>query len=284
MLVTAPLAVYLGLQPSARRDLAYAGACVLVTVALSWGPADEFEQLERAWVVLLTGAIASMVLVNGGRSWIRTSLGALGLAGGAAAVLMVVTHLTWGKVAGVVEQHFFPPARAVVDLIAPVGSPSREPINASVLAVVRALSSLLPGVVLLQSLAAQALAWALYRRIARTPRGEPLGALALFRFNDHLIWGVALSLVAVLLPRLAWARALGGNLLLFFGGLYLVRGVAVLAAVASAVGFTGLVASLAVLAGTVLLWWILAPALLVLGLTDTLVDWRLRLARAAGKP
>jgi hypothetical protein len=39
-----------------------------------------------------------------------------------------------------------------------------------------------------------------------------------------------------------------------------------------------------VLAGTVLLWWILAPALLVLGLTDTLVDWRLRLARAAGKP
>ena len=281
--MAAPLAVYLALQPSARRDLAYAAACVLVTLALCWGPADEFEQLERAWVVLLTAAVA-IAVITGGRSWVTTSLLALGLAGGAAAALMVVTHLSWGKVAGVAEQHFFPPARSLVDLVAPVGAPARESVNESLLAFVRVLSRFLPGVVLLQSLAAQALAWALYHRIARAPRGEPLGALAGFRFNDHLIWGVALSLVAVLLPRLGWARAMGGNLLLFFGGLYLVRGVAVLAAVAVAARFTGLLASAVVLLGTVLLWWILAPALLVLGLTDTLVDWRLRLARAAGKP
>ena len=282
--MTAPLAAYLALQPSSRRDLAYASACVLVTVALSWGPADDFEQLERAWVVLLTAGIAIVLLVGGRRGWVATSLGALGLAGGAAAILMVATHLTLGKVAGAVEQHYFTPARSLVDLVAPVGNPARESLNTSLLAVVGALSRVLPGVVLLQSLAAQALAWALYHRIARAPRGEPVGALAGFRFNDHLIWGVALSLVAVLLPRLGWARALGGNLLLFFGGLYLVRGVAVLAAVASAVGFTGLVASAVVLVGTVLLWWILAPALVVLGLTDTLVDWRVRLARAVGKP
>ena len=282
--MAAPLAVYLALQASARRDLAYAAACLAVTVALCWGPADEFEQLTRAWVVLLAAGIAVVLIATGGRSWVATSLGALTLAAGAAAILMAVTHLTLGKVAGVVEQHYFPPARSLVDLVAPVGSETRESVNGSLLAVVHTLGRFLPGVLLLQSLAAQALAWALYHRIARAPRGEPVEALTRFRFNDHLIWGVAISLVAVLLPRLGWARALGGNLLLFFGGLYLVRGVAVLAAVAAAVGFTGLMASAVALIGTLLLWWILAPALLVLGLTDTLVDWRLRLARAAGKP
>ena len=282
--MAAPLAVYLGLQRSSRRDVAYAAVIALLAVFLCLGPADKFEQLERAWVVLLTGSVAIVLIATRARGYAASSLLAVAGAGGAAGVLMVVTRLTWGKVAGLVEHHYFLLARTLVDLIAPVGNPARESINDSLLGGIRMLSGFLPGLVLLQSLAALALAWALYHRLAREPRSEPLGPLAGFRFNDHLIWGVALSLVVVLLPRLGGARALGGNLLLFFGGIYLVRGVAVLAAVAAATGFTGLLAYVIVLLVTVFLMPVVALTALALGLTDTLVDWRLRLARAVHKP
>lgn len=279
--MAAPLAVYLGLQRPARRDLAFAATCALVAVVLCLGPDDHYEQLACAWVVLLTASVAIVVLTTRARSYAASSLAAVAGAGAAAGVLMVITHLTWGKVAGLVEQHYFLMARTLVDLIAPVGSSARETVNDSLIAGIRMLSGFLPGLVLLQSLAALALAWALYHRLAREPRGEPLGQLAGFRFNDHLIWGVALSLVVLLLPRLGGAHALGGNLLLFFGGLYLVRGVAVLAAVAAATGFTGALAYLIVLLLTLFLLPVVALTALALGLTDTLVDWRLRLARAA---
>jgi hypothetical protein len=261
----------------------WAVAVAIIAVLLSLGPADEFEQLERAWVVLLTASLAIVLIATGARGYASSSLLAVAGAGGAAGILMLVTHLTWGMVAGLVEHHYFLLARTLVDLVAPVGTPAHETINGSLLGGIHVLSGLLPGLVLLQSLAALALAWALYHRIARQPRSEPLGPLALFRFNDHLIWGVAVSLLVVLLPRLAWAKALGGNLLVFFGGLYLVRGVAVLAAVAAAVGFSGLLASLIVLFVSAFLMPVVAVTALALGLSDTLVDWRLRLARAVSK-
>jgi hypothetical protein len=282
--VAAPLAVYLALQRPARRDLVWAAVCALLALLLCLGPADDFEQLERAWVVLLTAGVAIVLIATRARRYAAASLLAVAGAGGAAGVLMVMTGLTWGKVAGLVEHHYFLLARTLVDLVAPVGNPAREMINDSVIAGIRMLSGFLPGLVLLQSLAALGLAWALYHRIAREPRSEPLGQLTVFRFNDHLIWGVALSLAVVLLPRLGWARALGGNLLLFFGGLYMVRGVAVLAAVAAATGFTGLLAYIVVLLVTVFLLPVVALMALALGLTDTLVDWRTRLARAVHKP
>jgi hypothetical protein len=282
--VAAPLAAYLALQQPARRDAVVAAACALVAVLLCLGPADDFEQLERAWVVLLTASVAIVLITTRVRGYAAASLLAVAGAGGAAGALMLITRLTWAKVAGLVAHHYFLLARTVVDVVAPVGSPARESVNDSLLGGIRMLSGFLPGLVLLQSLAALALAWALYHRIAREPRSEPLGQLAAYRFNDHLIWGVVLALVVVLLPRLGWARPLGGNLLFFFGGLYLMRGIAVLAAVAAATGVSGLLAYVAVLLVTVFLMPVVAVAALALGLTDTLVDWRLRLARAVHKP
>ncbi len=281
--MVAPLAAYLGVQRPSRRDAALALALVAFLVWLLVGPGDEFEQLERAWVVLLTGSLVVVLVIGRSRGFVATTLSAVAGAGAAAAILAVATRLTPGKLVGMAQQHYFLQARQLLDLVAPVGSAVRETVQQSFQAGVTLLGRFLPGVVLLQSLAAMALAWALYQRLARQPQSEPLPPLAAFRFNDHLIWGVAISLAVLVLPRLGWARPLGGNLLLFFGGLYLVRGVAVLAAIAIAAGFTGLGAAVLAVIGAALLWWLLAPAALLLGLTDTLVDWRLRLARAAPK-
>jgi hypothetical protein len=132
-----------------------------------------------------------------------------------------------------------------------------------------------PALLGLESLSALALAWALHHRMSRTRIGEPLGGLVDFRFNDQLAWGVIVGAALVLLrPPGAW-HVLGLNLLLFFGVLYAVRGLAVLlwflrATQASAPA----IAALAVVAGL-----LSAPAAIglgLIGLGDSWIDWRSR--------
>ena len=56
-----------------------------------------------------------------------------------------------------------------------------------------------------------------------------MGPLTEFRFNDQLIWALAVGLTLSLLPAFSDGRNAGFNLLLFFGALYAVRGLGVLA-------------------------------------------------------
>lgn len=292
-LVAAPLIAYLGLQQPARRDLVWTVGLALLVFWVLAGPADGFDQFERAWLVLLTGSLAIVIAAGRPRSFVAAALAAVAGAAAAAAVLMLLTGRSWGQLVWLAERHYGAQARLLIgqlsDLTAaagPAGSGGPALLGTlenSVLLGVRLVSSLFPGLVLLQSVAALALAWALYHRIAREPHGEPLGTLAGFRFNDHLIWGVALSLLVFVLPRLGWVNALGGNLLVFFGGLYVVRGCAVLMAAAAAGGFGGPLAALLVVFVTLFLMPVAALAALALGLTDTLMDWRRRLARAVQK-
>jgi hypothetical protein len=142
------------------------------------------------------------------------------------------------------------------------------------------MSELVPGLVLLQSLAALSFAWAIYRRVARHPEGAGLPPLREFRFNDHLIWGAVLALMALVVPGLAWSQAVGGNLAVFFGGLYVVRGLGIVLAAAAAGGLTGPVALMLGLATALFLLPVAALVALTLGVSDTWVDWR-RLLRAA---
>lgn len=79
-----------------------------------------------------------------------------------------------------------------------------------------------------ESLAALALAWSLYHRLARARIGPPLGKLKEFRFDDQMVWGVVAGLVMVLVPRLAGWKTFGLNLLAFFGALYGLRGLGVI--------------------------------------------------------
>lgn len=292
--MAAPLATLLGVQRPTRRDWAVAAVLALLVLWLSAGPADSFAQLERAWLVLLTASLGIVLAWGRPGGFVTSSLVALAGASGAAAVLALITQLSWGKLVWLAERHYGLQVSWLLQLFAAAAPATGAPaaggadlvsmLQSSLLVGVRLVSSLFPGLVLLQSVAALALAWALYHRLAERPRGEPLGSLAAFRFNDHLIWGVAVSLLVLVLPRLGWVNALGGNLLVFFSGLYVVRGVAVISAAAAAGGIGGPFAILAVLFVTLFLMPVAALAALALGLTDTLMDWRRRLARARPKP
>ena len=128
-----------------------------------------------------------------------------------------------------------------------------------------------PALLGLESLVILALAWALFHRLSRVRIGAPLAPLREFRFNDQLVWGVLLAITILLLPTLAMVRAAGWNLLLFFGGLYAVRGFGVLAWFLAPGRFA--------LPLIVLLLFMFPPlgALAFgLGLGDTWLDWRNR--------
>lgn len=135
-----------------------------------------------------------------------------------------------------------------------------------------AISTVSPAVIALQAMAVLALAWGLFHRLSRTRVGPPLGQLAEFRFSDLLVWGVIAGIVVIVLPGLAPLRGVAANLLVFFGALYAVRGVAVLWFFASPGPVLTVVA---VLAGVFLSQFVL-PTAACLGLSDTWIDWRRR--------
>lgn len=138
----------------------------------------------------------------------------------------------------------------------------------------------IPAILALESLAALALAWSLYHRLSRTRLGAPLAPWREFRFNDQLVWGLIVGLTILLLPltapdlagTMASLRGLGINLLVFFGVLYALRGIGVLAWFIAPGGPVA-----AVLLGILMLFIpVLNVGAVLLGVGDTWFDWRRR--------
>ena len=134
---------------------------------------------------------------------------------------------------------------------------------------------LIPALLALESLAALGLAWGVYHRLSPVTIGPRLGPLTEFRFNDQIIWALAVGLILSLLPAFSDGRNAGFNLLLFFGALYAVRGLGVLAWISK--GRYIFIIVLSLIPQGVLLLGLLA---LALGLGDTWLDLRRR-ARAS---
>jgi hypothetical protein len=133
---------------------------------------------------------------------------------------------------------------------------------------------LIPALLALESLAALGLAWGVYHRLSPVRIGPPMGPLTEFRFNDQIIWALAVGLTLSLLPAFSDGRNAGFNLLLFFGALYAIRGLGVLAWISK--GRYVFIIVLSLIPQGVFLLGLLA---LALGLGDTWLDLRRR-ARA----
>jgi len=136
-------------------------------------------------------------------------------------------------------------------------------------------TSLLPALLALESLAALALAWSVYHRLATVAIGPQFRQLREFRFNDQLIWGLAVGLTILFLPPFQEARNVGFNLLVFFGALYLLRGVGVLSWISRGRG----VATILILLTAFATPLVVALALCV-GVGDTWMDWRKKIQPA----
>lgn len=259
------------------------------------GDAATFGNLVRGWALLLAGCFGIVCFVAAPRPFFVKALLAL-----AATIVIALTMLLAGSVSldgasQVISAEF---ARRNAEFLAFVTSnpqwkelsrsfPSLSTLPENAAQQLAAISKtglvLFPALLALQSLAGLGLAWATYHRLSRQRVGAPLAPLRDFRFNDQLVWGLIAGLVILVLPSLGSIRGLGQNLVLFFGALYAMRGLGVLAWFMAPGVFA---ASLAV--GFVLLF---APVLqffaffgfLTLGITalglgvgDTWADWRSR--------
>lgn len=175
------------------------------------------------------------------------------------------SRASWRQVTGTPEWKEFvaenPPAGELADMV-----------DTQLAALPVTSRILFPSLAALEALAALALAWALYHRLGRARIGPPLAAIRDFRFNDHLVWGVIAGLGMVLIPGIALVRAIGANLLLFFGALYTIRGVGVFLWMAS----PGRMATALLVVLTLLFWNVLGVMALGLGVGDTWLDWRSR--------
>jgi uncharacterized protein YybS (DUF2232 family) len=136
-------------------------------------------------------------------------------------------------------------------------------------------SQLYPALLALAGIAGLRLAWSWYHRLAVHPLGAPPAPFRAFSFSDQLVWGWVIALALALAPVPEPWQVAGANLLLVLGVLYAARGLAV--ALAQTGGVAGPVAVVLGLVTLFLLPFVVG-GLTLLGLADTWLDFRRRLA------
>jgi hypothetical protein len=233
-------------------------------------------QFARSAAVLVSGCFLALTLWRPSNRMCR-ALAATAGAGLALAIWMVGLGVRWATLQAAVEeevQTFQTAMRATLSRTEGWSEMSRQ---MSLMA--DTVSLLYPGLLALAAIAGLRLAWAWYHRIADRPVGAPPVPFPAFGFSDQLVWGWVVGLALALLPEPAWARVAGANVLLVWGALYAMRGLAVLATV-------GRRTPPAVLLGLAMVTVVLLPFVLggltVVGLADTWLDFRRRQTPATG--
>ena len=296
-------ALLLALPPRRPAQLVLAALGLLLALA---GPLDSaIGQFDRVWALLLgVWFVVSLYVVRDISLTSRSLLATLATAASSAIFLLFRP----GGIAGLDRELNATLTAAVkqqIELWNAAGAKLPPAFVQGMYRVVEMRSQVALALAALASMAALALAWAVYRRTTlRTPRDEPADAqgaptatgapaapvaplppLREFRFRDELVWVLIAGVLLVLVPGLGQgAVRAGSNLLTFMGALYALRGVAVLVSMSGgAFGLGGLLLVLfAALADSWIPALVISAAVLV-GLTDTWLDLRARLAAPSGQ-
>ncbi len=271
-----------------------AGLAVMWTAIAAWVVSREatlgqFDVLVTGWALVLSAAFGALALRRSAASTpffsravtaIALSLALSGgvmmlVPGGPVAVREAVgtefgrraadALKDWREMTGRPEWKEFVIANPSADSLA-------QQMDAQIQATPEASQGLFPAMLALESLAALALAWALYHRVGRARIGPALADLREFRFSDQLVWGFVTGLALVVVPGFAPLRMVGANLLMFFGAIYALRGMGV------ALHFLapGRWMMVMLAAFTLLFYNVVGVLALGLGLGDTWLDWRRR--------
>jgi hypothetical protein len=235
----------------------------------------------RAWSLIAGGAFVAVTAARGHTGLVGRTLGAVGLA------LMVVLAIgairpgvlqavDWWMAAEIRQA-----ALAAGDILQQFRGNtdpdlSRQ-LDAAVQKWVDLQQDVYPAMLSLATLAGLGLSWFGLERLSGSVRSP--GPVRDFRFSDQLIWLLIGGLMLLVLPLGGFAFRLGENATLFMGGLYLLRGTAILMWIGAAAVTSVWTAALLTLAALFLYPFVLGTAL-VLGVSDTWLDLRARLSRA----
>lgn len=276
-LVVLPLAILLLALPSEARGKQVALGALLGVAVLAL-PAGELGDVSRGWGLVIGGGYLLATMFRS--AWgvfpraLATVAAALCLGGGALAVFG-----GFGALDASLREHFTAASTLALESF---GSAAEGEAAGQWRAAMETVADvqwlLFPGVLVLESLAAIALAswWA-----ARIRGGDSLlrlRPLREFRFDDQLVWVLIVGLVLVVAPLGAVITRVGYNALFVMVSLYALRGAAVLIFLAGP-SPSILMVLFGVLAAIFLYPLFLTTTVLV-GLSDTWLDVRRRAAAA----
>jgi len=249
-------------------------------------PGTPYDQMARGWAVLLAASFGLVSLWSEGLPFFVRALTAVGVATAVGFMIALSSPSGIARFQHAAESEFNRRASAYIEKIETARdtpewrelaakAPWLDAVQDENATIIRELpersAGLLPALLALESLAALALGWAIYQRLSSVKIGPPLSPLTEFRFNDQLVWGVAVGATLCLLPTFADGRNAGFNLLTFFGVLYLLRGLGVMAWIAHGrylvLGILSLIPPFGMMLGVLAL---------ALGLGDTWLDLRRR--------
>lgn len=249
------------------------------------GP-GEYASLVHGWTLLLCASFGLASLLTPGQRFLTRALGAMGIATVVAFAVAVSTPDGVSAVRSVMKSEFNRRTEATVSEVnemaatpfwksAALRNPGLDSMVTSNVSELRMIGDrapdTVPAVLAIESLLALALAWVIYHRISSVDLGPALGRVKEFRFNDQLVWGMAVGATIFFLPVFADGRNAGLNLLVFFGALYLLRGVGVLSFMTRSKWAATLLIAMTVLAPLML-----GALALGIGVGDTWMDWRTR--------
>jgi uncharacterized protein YybS (DUF2232 family) len=235
-------------------------------------------QFARAETVLITGSFLALTLW---RPSARFSRALAATAIGSVALVIWMGHfgVGWTAVQAAVEQDLWRSNRDLIMRLGQVAPAMNQPgMLDQMTAMVRTIALLYPALLALASMGGVTLAWVWHRRIARRPLGPAPAGFSAFEFSDQLVWGWVLGLALCLAPLPPVWKSVGANLLLVWAVLYAVRGLAVFAVGTRRV--PGPVIATLSLVAMFLLPFVVG-GLTLLGLADTWLDFRRRLAASA---
>jgi Predicted membrane protein (DUF2232) len=253
-------------------------------------PGTPYDQMARGWAVLLAASFGLVSLWSTTSPFFARALAAVGLATVVGFLIALTAPSGIARSQHAAGEEFTRRVSGTIDRIhqsmdtpewkqLAEKMPALDTWNDESEAAMRGIpdhsASLLPALLALESLAALALGWGIFQRLSPVKIGPPLSPLTEFRFNDQLVWAVAVGATLCLLPAFADGRNAGLNLLLFFGVLYLIRGLGVMAWIAR--GRYAVIVILSLIPQVCIMLGVLA---LALGLGDTWLDLRRR-ARAS---
>ena len=275
---------------SSALALAWAVLAGLLLAIPSRPGSEAYTDLARSWGVLVAGSLGLVCILGWRREFLGRALAAVGIAALIAAIGMAFASHAAGRIEDVFAREVALRNSALLAQWAK-GFPDvsfapavQEWAGRRAVQLQRASDTfaapLYPALLALESLAACALAWALYHRMSRARLGAALAPFRFFRFSDELIWALVAGMTITVLPALDALRVVGANLVVFFGALYALRGFGVIAWFYPQ---HTLGAQLAASAAAVVLLPVSLPLAVGLGVTDTWIDWRRRV-RTADSP
>lgn len=246
---------------------------------------DSFAMLERAWSVALAGTFGVMHVVMPRHRFLPRALAAIATTTVIAIIVLAASGSGFEQLHTIVVNEIDQRLAASVDMVtqalsspqwqrlaqtSPTFAKFAEDSTLQLQQFANVAKNTYTAVLAIESLAALAVTWALFHRVSRRRIGAPLAPLREFRFSDQLVWGLVVSIVLLVLPTFSGLRAMGLNLLIFFGALYALRGFGVLAwyFASHKVGLV-LVMIVAILALPLTSLFSIG-----VGLGDTWLDWR----------